>query len=202
MFNQTRKKFPQLLHRTEERNVIKNLFRILIIGLTLILPSETFAQTDGVKNGDRVKILASAINEKPIKGTVVEISSSVLAIKTKNSTFFIPYSAVNRLAISKGRKRAVGRGALTGMGLGGLTGAASYSECTDEGFMSCMFRSSSRGNAFLRGVLIGGLLGGITGIFIKIDRWERLPVKVSMSASPLYKEDFSVNPTLSLRIPI
>lgn len=158
-------------------------FAVLFIFLTF---QTAEAQIEGVKEGDRVKIRAPIVTTGNIIGTVSKLENSFLTVAQTDTTLTFDYSDIKSLKVSKGEKLAIGKGAL----IGGLSGAltvgmislASNESCDEDEWCLIEFTGPE---AFGVGALIGGLggmaAGAFIGAFITIDRWEKVPVAISMN---------------------
>lgn len=180
-------------------------FSLLSVGPAALLQ----AQISGLNNGDRVRLHVPSIQKHSIRGTVAGMSSSIVVLASKDSTHFIPYTSIEKMAISIGKERKRGQGALRGLLIGslagGIIGAVTYSECNPEGFLDCFMVPKSRGGAFLTGALVGSIPGLIVGAIIgskKKDKWETLPLHISAVSTPEDGNVFSFHPTISFRLPL
>lgn len=194
---------------------LEQLFlKVMVSGVSMMMvllawSSQTKAQIQGIKRGDRVKVAAPVMQDKSIKGTVAENTDSVLVVGTEQYVKTIPHAFITDLSISNGQRRSLGRGLLIGLGTGalggGLVGAMTYTECTEEGFLACAFRPTSSGEAFAMGAVSGGVVGlvsgGIIGALVKRDRWQRVPVTVSTGQPlPVPGTEIDFYPSLSMKI--
>ncbi|WP_237854823.1 hypothetical protein [Rhodohalobacter sulfatireducens] len=145
------------------------------------------AQIEGISEGDRVKVTAPSVKSGNIKGAIITLEDSFLTVSEKDTTFTISYESIRRLQVSEGEKLAIGKGAL----IGGLSGAltvgmislATNETCDEDEWCIIEFTNAE---AFGIGALIGGLggmaAGALIGAFITIDRWEKVPVTLSMNS--------------------
>jgi len=85
--------------------------------------------------------------------------------------------------------RGAGYGFLAGSVVGGIIGSATWTPCTDTGFLACMMYPSQGeqtvGGAILGG-LLGGLIGGAIGAGTRTEVWGTVPLagaRVSITAS-------------------
>lgn len=184
---------------------------ILFIALFLSLgfSSSTVGQTSPLQVGDRVRVTAPFLDPLDrIKGTVSEMSGPVLVLSNKDSLIYISDSLIQSLEISTGKKRVVGRGFLIGAVVGtmvlGSISAIRNDRCV-LGESGC-FLDESNGDAFISGgttgLVVGSVAGAIAGFFIKIDRWERVPVFLAMDFAPAssYINPRSIEPKISVRL--
>ncbi len=94
---------------------------VFAIGLVQTMPSIVQAQSESLKNGDRIKISAPSVNKKTITGTVIMRSDTDTAIHiSKDSTYYFTNSLIENLWVSMGKKRNTGKGARIGAVSGGL----------------------------------------------------------------------------------
>lgn len=189
------------------------LLRTLFVSLFLVmgLLSTADAQITRLEVGDRVRVTAPFVDPMTrIKGTVSEMSGSVLVLSRKDSLIYVSDSLIQSLEISTGKKRVVGRGllvgAVTGAMIFGAIAAINNNACgPEEG--SCSSERSN-GDAFVSGgttgLLVGTVAGAITGFFIKIDNWERAPVRLAIGVAPTKTDvdQWSMKPNISFRIPL
>jgi len=169
------------------------------------------AQTKRVKVGDRVRITAPFVNpDKRIMGTISELSESVVVLSRKDSLIYISESLIQNIEVSTGEKRVIGEGLLIGAIAGsilvGAVSAITNNKCS-ETTSECIF-GESNGEAFVSGgkigLIAGTAIGALTGFFVKIDEWERAPVRLGVGVTPASKDidQWAVEPGISFRIPI
>ncbi len=180
---------------------------ILIVGFV----STSSAQVQRLEVGDRVRVTAPFVDPmERIKGTISEMSGSVLVLSNKDSLIYISDSLIQSLEISTGKKRVIGRGSLIGAVTGAMVFgaiAAIKNDVCGPSEVNCS-ASQSNGAAFVSGgttgLLSGIVAGAITGFFIKIDVWERTPVRMAIGAVPNRTDinEWSVKPNVSLQIPL
>ncbi|MDR9363740.1 MAG: hypothetical protein RI575_00255 [Balneolaceae bacterium] len=145
------------------------------------------AQNTDISEGDRVKISAPSVKSVTIKGTILTVENSFLRVSEKDTTFNIPYKSIRSLRKSKGEKLAIGRGALIGGFSGALTlgliSMTSNESCEEDEWCIIEYTNAE---AFGIGALIGGLggmaAGALIGTFNTIDRWEKVPITLSMNS--------------------
>lgn len=167
-----------------------------------------YAQPGGVKPGDRVRIYAPNISEKPIIGTLMNITDEDIFIMSKNLSYYFLSASVEQFDVSIQKKNNHLRGFLIGaVSTGGLLSLGmgiTYRECVSRELFGCMMHPTSRGNAFLFGAVAGGLLGGLTGFiigsFTETDKWERVSLSSGVSARPVLINGTEQNfPALSIQ---
>ena len=172
--------------------------------LILFKPFEAFAQVEGVEIGERVRITAPTVQPGKIKGTVASFTASTMTLSLRDTTLLIPYASIQKAEVMNGRKRNIGKGALIGAASGavalGIVSAATNKPCGDGDW--CFFEMSNA-EAFGFGALIGALggavNGAIIGTFIKTDRWEEVPVRISVAVIPSSGDYHTVGPKLVFR---
>ncbi|NBC04989.1 MAG: hypothetical protein GVY20_14995 [Bacteroidetes bacterium] len=179
--------------------------------LTVILISTADAQINRVEVGDRVRVTAPFVDPmERIKGTISEMSGSVLVLSHRDSLIYISDSLIQNLEVSTGKKRTIGEGVLIGAVAGTMIFGAVSSLLNDPCSPTEINCSSARsnGDAFLTGAKIGLIsgftAGALTGFFVKVDEWERGPVRLGLGVAPAQnKIDYwALEPKLSLRIPL
>lgn len=201
--------FPQ----AESSNKLFELTKLFCLLLLISLCSISYAdaQINRLEIGDRVRVTAPFVDPmERIKGTVSEMSGSVLVLSKRDSLIYISDSLIQNLEVSTGKKRVIGRGALIGAVTGAMLFGAIWAINNDvcgpvEGNCSS---ARSNGSAFVSGGstgLVGGILvGAIAGFFIKIDDWERAPVRMAIGVSSINidEERWVAKPNISVRIPL
>jgi hypothetical protein len=93
--------------------------------------------------------------------------------------YIIPLSGISGMEESLGRHRRFGRNFAIGLvstaGVLGALAAATWSPCTQTGFMACLLHPGSRAEAFTWGLAGGGVVGlpvgVVAGLAIKEERW-------------------------------
>lgn len=183
----------------------------LCVILTVFMISSAKAQVNRVEVGDRVRVTAPFVDPmERIKGTVSEMSGSVLVLSKRDSLIYISDSLIQKLEVSTGKKRVIAEGvligALTGTMVFGAISAIINDSCSP--FESNCSSARSNGDAFVSGgtvgLLAGTVAGAVSGFFIKIDVWERGPVRLGIGVAPARSEveEWSVEPAVSLKIPL
>src|SRR5260370_5081731 len=136
--------------------------------------------------GEPVRLtMGWAASSPRVAGTLVgqDPDSFWVQLAGRTSPVSLARSAVVRLEVSRGQKRAVGQGALFGAGLGAIAGfvASGYAASRSRscaGFVDVCY-VEWYGRAF-RGALIGGAIGGAVGAAlgysVRSDRCEGGPV--------------------------
>ena len=184
---------------------LSSLLSVLFL-LVLFGPIDGNAQPSNLNIGDRVRITAPSPNGIRLVGTVVDYSSSVILVKTKQSEFSVPLDVVSKFEVSKGRKRRTGRGLAWGSILGMIPGGLLFSPkkedtvcTTDQGLCGMDFEWLE---GMMYGSLAGMVVGAIVGSTIKTDRWEERPLNLSMKLYRSGRTSIAVNPAISLTIPL
>ena len=189
---------------------VKRIGRYLISCLVLMVlfQSAAMAQISSLNTGDKVRIFAPDVYTSAIKGTIYYINTTDVILESGVYRYTIPLNSIERLDVSLGRKKRTGRGALIGLSSGALLGAlislATYEECNSDEFMGCLFHFN-KGESALLGATAGGfvglIVGTVSGYSIKTDKWERIPVFVSMNfqSVPAQKLLLSQVPVVSLK---
>ncbi len=189
---------------------VKRIGRYLISCLVLMVlfQSAAMAQISSLNTGDKVRIFAPDVYTSAIKGTIYYINTTDVILESGVYRYTIPLNSIERLDVSLGRKKRTGRGALIGLSSGALLGAlislATYEECNSDEFMGCLFHFN-KGESALLGATAGGfvglIVGTVSGYSIKTDKWERIPVFVSMNfqSVPAQKLSLSQVPVVSLK---
>ena len=117
----------------------------------------------------------------------------------------IPLSSVKRLEVVTGRKSKAGTGALLGLVVGAVTGAylGNYWGSVDcsgtVGFTICVEKGEAAALAALGFGLGGAGLGAIIGSFVKVDRWDEIPIE-NLRAGPSLIAPDGVGVSASLRL--
>jgi len=167
----------------------------------ILVSSSKGQSTNRINKGDRVKISAPNVAHKSIVGTVADISSYGVIMRSKDSVLVVPHIAINEVKLSVGRKRNTVSGAIIGGATGalivGVTSASSAQSCSGEGEWCMRGPSLIVGSTI--GFLAGGLLGGLVGTFVKSDRWKEVPVSFSMRMQEVTRDEWSLQPVLSVK---
>lgn len=190
--------------------IIKLLASLFLI-LSGCMISSADAQINRVEVGDRVRITAPFVDPmERIKGTISEMSGSVLVLAKEDSLIYISDSLIQTMEVSTGKKRVIGEGLLLGAVAGTVlfgAVAAIFNDACSPAERDCS-SSSRNGDAFVSagkiGLIAGTAAGALTGFFVKIDDWERTPVRIGVGVSPARKsvDQWAVEPTFSLKFPI
>jgi hypothetical protein len=159
--------------------------RVVVFGLSVlvavIMPSRSEAQVPD--RGAKVRI---ATDSSQVVGIVTASRSDSIRIAlTQRSadTVSVAVASIRELAVASGTRRHVKQGlvygALGGAVIGATAGYASFSPCTDTGFLGCYLEPRTRAQSTAVGAGIGALLGlavgSIVGAFTVTDRWTIVP---------------------------
>lgn len=190
---------------------ILKIFTSLFLILTLCMISFAEAQVNRVEVGDRVRVTAPFVDPmERIKGTVSEMSGSVLVLSKRDSLIYISDSLIQNLEVSTGKKRVIGEGlligAFTGTLLFGAVSAIIHDSCGSSENNCSPARSN--GDAFVSGgktgLITGTAVGALSGFFVQIDDWERAPVRlgIGVTSTRTDVDEWAMEPGISLKIPI
>ena len=156
----------------------------LLILATFLAPFQRVAAQEPAA---RVRLTLASPSSQRLVGTLVGqyADSFRVQLAARAAPVSVARSAVVRLEVSQGQKRAVGEGALIGAGLGVIGGfvlsgvAASKSQSCGTPNLFGVCYVDWYGRAF-RGGLIGGAIGGAVGAALgyalRTDRWEGVPL--------------------------
>lgn len=148
--------------------------------LMLLLPSLALSQErpEGggpAFSGSRVRLVAPAVVQGPITGTVMEMDSMSLLVSTENQRpLRVPRQAITQFDVSTGRRGSLKKGAIIGGTIGAVLGAvigATGSEegpCIDAPSIICPAREGGVRPAFIGagiGAYVGAFWGGLIGHF-------------------------------------
>ncbi len=138
--------------------------------------------------GSRVRV-SGAGRGAPVVGAVTAVRGDTLEVQPDGggAAVTMRVGGTDLLERSQGRTghalAGAGIGLAAGSLVGGLIGAATYTPCTETGFLACMFQPSSRGGAAALGATVGALGGVVVGVLIgagtRTERWERVPLSRS-----------------------
>ncbi|HEU5174020.1 MAG TPA: hypothetical protein VFT96_04625 [Gemmatimonadaceae bacterium] len=122
-------------------------------------------------SGERVRVTAPEVTAAPIRGTFLSAERDTIRVATTGGNLIVgvPYSAVQRLEVSRGRNRV--RWALMGAGAGAVAGML-------LGAMSASGGSGSINESWapLGGLLAGIPIGAVVGAILAPERWRDHPV--------------------------
>jgi hypothetical protein len=153
----------------KEGNMVKPIVKFFFIVAAVVLyPPLLSAQRGPLTEGDKVKIAASTISEKPLNGHVLHISDTDLSINSGGLYYFYPFHSIDHIERSIGKKRNTKRGMI----IGGISGSlvtgliewASYKPCQQTGMWSCLYYPENRGTVLGQGLVTGAILGVASAI--------------------------------------
>jgi hypothetical protein len=159
---------------------------LLLSGASVGSAEEACPLAPEVAIGSTIRFQAPGVTSGTFKGRVVDCDGESLALSMgrmsmgrSDAGYRVPYDAIRKLKVLRGKQRAAGGGALVGAAsLGLLFGLAAYDgicsgECSD--FKAHSFRRAPAGAAL--GGVVGGLLGAVIGSVFRQDRWERVEIQ-------------------------
>lgn len=122
-------------------------------------------------SGEHVRITAPELAAAPIRGAFLSAERDTIRVATAGGSLIlgVPYSAVQRFEVSRGRARmrwammGAGAGAIAGMLLGAMS-ASGGSGSLDESW------------APLGGLVAGIPIGAVVGALVAPERWRDHPV--------------------------
>lgn len=135
----------------------------------------------------------SEMRGQPLVGTLVASRGNTIELKAEGSHqfFTVPLTSVEKLEISRGRKRgsSAGRGALTGIFIGGLSGAllglASGDDPPEQWFAFSAEEKALMGALGLGST--GGLVGALLGYLAAGENWVEVPREsMRLDVAPLH----------------
>lgn len=178
---------------------------LLVLVTSTLLGSPTSAQSAAVP-GERVRVIFGD-RERAI-GTFDSLStdSVFLRVPVGSRPFAIARVDVRRFDRSRGKQRHFGRNFGITVGVSALVAAglsaATWEPCRDPGFLGlgCLMTPTSRGDAFMWGLLGGAVLGAPLGVIVGVaqhsEAWEPI------TASAADKPSLELAPVLGRRIGI
>ena len=152
------------------------------------------AQAQTLTAGTRIRVLVPALSSKPIEGIFERLRGDTLVVNVQawERRLELPLSSVEQLKMHSGRRSAARRGAaigaLVGAAAGGIGAAATYEDPCPEGADFCIFDVGPVGEVVLSAIVFGAIgagTGAVIGSFIKVDRWETVPLdRIRISLTP------------------
>jgi hypothetical protein len=170
---------------------------LLVVGLA----APSWADTTFVERGDRVRLEASRFGEGRLVGRVTDLGADTILVLGEGvgSTLAIPTSAVERIAVSEGKKGNTVLGLIVGAGVGAAaaTGLAIWICNSDDD--GCTSGQVVSGGLAVLSVTAG--LGAGIGALIRTERWTEAflpsaPPRVGLG----FGGDGSVRLAFSLRL--
>ncbi len=151
---------------------------LLVAALALTQPAVLFAQEETpVVPGAKVRVVAPSVVDKRIVGFVEQLERDTLVLDAEGlaDPLALPLVSVTSLEVRTGKKSKAGLGAAIGFGVGlvwTVVFLTTESICSPE--TQCGVDTVALSIGIYGG--IGAALGFITGSFIKVDRWEAVPL--------------------------
>ena len=158
--------------------------------VTVVAGDSTTTPQPPMTVGSRVRITAPTAVKGRITGSILSIDESSLTLKTKSGKgpLLVPFEAVTRVEVSRGR-HSRGRWAAIGAAAGGaalgIAGYATGEDCPEPHYNFIFGCSGRSGNAAV-GFVLGAPLGALFGLMIPPgERWQRTSLnRVSLSIAP------------------
>lgn len=156
----------------------------LFVAALPLLPAGDLSGQQGGQNyvGSRVRLSVRTASREPwrIGGTLEAVSRDSLRLQTsKYGSMSLSISSIEKLQVSRGRKRNLKQGLLIGGVAGGAVGAALGAalaeECSPDDSL-CFGRGFSAFGGAGVGMVGGGAVGGVLGLLTKSDRWRAVPL--------------------------
>lgn len=145
----------------------------VLAGLLTGLQRATLGQSLSKKGGTRVKLSAPGVAQNYLTG-YARWYQEYLVLHTSDSSYIIPYQAVNYFAVAVKGPRQTGMGALTGSLIGGF-GLGIIAAATNDPNSDNIFTLNSGeafGVGFASGAVLGAVAGAIIGSSVRVERWE------------------------------
>jgi hypothetical protein len=172
------------------RSIVLSLFVIVTRSWNAVPLAAQNAATSTPAPGARIRVTVDGA-PAPIVGSLLAATADSIAytfpvpggLANTSDTATVARRSIRRLEVSTGRHRhvrhSVGWGILGAGTAGGVIGAASYSPCTETGFLACFMEPRSRTEAAVWGVALGGILGSgaglIAGLLHRSEDWRSVP---------------------------
>lgn len=155
--------------------------RVLLLLLLAPLCDVLAQEPPPLEPNTRVRITARWLQWHQQVATFHGLRGDTLVLAT-DSTVLCPLTAVERLEVSAGRKShlwvGAGIGLLAGAALGAITWPSAGCDWVSEG--QCRLYGALGLGA------VGAVAGGVTGLLIKSDRWEEVPLdRLRVSVRPV-----------------
>jgi hypothetical protein len=150
---------------------------LLALLLLVALPAATRAQP--VSQGMRVRVMAPAISNDWISGTVERADSAALRLRVPpaGGMLLVPAETMRRMQASRGRAPSTLQGAIMGGTLGALAGFLTL-QVGNDGESCARGCGGASGGGFLIGVGAGAVVGALIGSRIRTgpERWREVPL--------------------------
>lgn len=144
------------------------LLLALVLGST---PAHGQLLARPITSGEPVRVTAPSVAAAPIRGAFLSGERDTIRVATAGGSLIVgvPFSAVERLEVSRGRDRK--RWAVIGAGAGGVAGL----------LLGALSASGSSGSldqswAPLGGLIFGIPVGAVVGAIVAPERWREHPV--------------------------
>ena len=158
--------------------VMSSLFVLVI----MVYPGDASAQSsESVRKGSRVRLMAAAVSQKPLIGTVVRADDTSVVL---SEGWVVPRSAITQMEVSAGRRSYAKAGALIGAAaLGFAAGLTPDSSCSG---IVCVDYPKEVGVAVA--AALGAGLGALIGTAVtKSETWMVVPSRLKVSIAPKHK---------------
>jgi hypothetical protein len=163
---------------------MKNTMLAVLLLASAAGPAGAGDSPPAMKAGEKVRLTPADPGSRRLTGTVLEVQPDALVIKFKRNGQFerVPFSALGRLEVARGRRGHSQAGALVGLVPGFAFGylLGSVVGCIDQGSNCNGFGAGLVGGAYVGGVT--ALAGGLIGLAIRTDRWNEVPLPSGRSA--------------------
>ena len=196
------------LSESATAHILLNTFCLLIlIFLSAVLPIRVMAQQDIVQVGSRVKLDVPTKSGEKLIGNISSLTDTTMFLDVGSSIYMIPVSSIEEISVSTGiithKREGAIIGLIAGGSIGSILGFLTYEPCVEEFLaFNCMYRSTSRNNAVLRGASLGVVSGALIGRLIgsiETDRWEKVPDEILLKMDSVGTLQPSTHPQLTLR---
>ncbi|MGD8426831.1 MAG: hypothetical protein PVH63_04320 [Balneolaceae bacterium] len=153
---------------------------VIVTGLVLgfFLWNEAGAQIQGLKEGEKVRIITSKVPIDTVVGILIEIKNNSLTVENNREAATIPFSSISQIQINRG-KRQTWKGAKIGaVFTGALSALMVVGTCSSTPWMCT---SNGKGDSIkyaMAGAVFGGFVGGVIGAGLgslsKEEKWVTL----------------------------
>jgi hypothetical protein len=197
--------------RFPKSNLIFRLNRGFCVMLTIIIwiliPIQVLAQQIDVKVGSLVKLEVPTMSREKLVGNISSLTDTTMFLDVGNSTYIIPLASIEEILVSTGirtnKREGAFEGLIAGGSIGSIIGFFTYKSCVEKFLaINCLYRSTSRNNAMMRGATVGVVSGALIGRLIgsiNTDRWENIPNEILLNMEPVGALQPSTHPQLTLR---
>ncbi|MDR8390457.1 hypothetical protein NC796_04840 [Aliifodinibius sp. S!AR15-10] len=173
------------------------IFSLILVFLAFICLSPVQGQISSLKIGDRIKITVPSMSKWPIVGKVDTISNSTLRLYSDKKNLVIPLSAIDKMKVSHGKRKARPEGAILGTAAGlfiSLQFTKSYKDCQG---LSCIGRLYNY--LIVPGGIFGGAAAGVlVGSLFEVEIWKPIRLKADLTVT---NNNYRTNtfPSLSIK---